>query len=139
MRLSKEELQLAVGYVIYMQMASYFEERPVCENRNMERKLAMLYKLMPTKKQYWIEDICDRYILKELKDIPKEMLSLRAECIFESVMSEKGKKVMIVTFSTWKYDLSICGMYDEHNNLIFNMCLEKYEIEKLDLNMKIVA
>ena len=33
MRLSKEELQMAVGYVVYMQMASYFDVKPVCENR----------------------------------------------------------------------------------------------------------
>lgn len=120
MKLSKEELQKAVGYVAYMQMASYFDVKPECINKNMEKKLYILYKLMPTKQQYEVEKLCDKYIQKMLQSIPEEILSMRSECIFQNCHLACGEGAVKIMFSTWKYDFYILAYYNNNQYLEFD-------------------
>ncbi len=128
-KLNNNELLLADAFVMYMQMASYFDVKPKCSNPFMEEKMNLFYKMLPVKKQFSIEDICDRYIRKNmLSYIPKEMLSMRTEVIFKRDNNINKSDLQLV-FSSWKYEIEIFVACDEKNKIMLTHNIYKYACE----------
>jgi len=57
--------QAAFEYAMYMMLGSYFRKAS-CKNKLMEKKLYVQYLEQKEKKQIELEDICLRFIHKEL-------------------------------------------------------------------------
>lgn len=100
--------QAAFEYAMYMMLGSYFRKAS-CKNKLMEKKLYVQYLEQKEKKQIELEDICLRFIHKELlSHLPETFWERDVEVRFRPT---KLKGLQEVQFKSPDYILRVSGIY----------------------------
>ena len=106
--LNSYDEQLAFGYTVYMMMGSYFGKTRVAAP-GREKVLRLRYLLLPQKKQYELEEDCERYFKRKiLPDLPGSFLS---GCASVYWIDSKDKRRTAVVFVRGKRQLWVTALY----------------------------
>ena len=81
--------QLAMEYVLYMMISSYFNKAK-CKTEFLEKKLYLHYQEIKKEEQFILEDQCIDYIEQELfNELPEEIWKQNVEVVLEKT-SQNG-------------------------------------------------
>lgn len=108
MLLNSYDEQLAFDYTIYMIMGSFFDKTKAAVP-GKERRLRLLYLLLPQKRQYAIEEDCERYF--ERKILPELPESFLRGCASVYWRDSKDKSRTAVVFVRGKRQLWVTSLY----------------------------
>ena len=108
MILDRTEQQAAMDYIVYMIIGSYFAEARA-KSPWRERGMRLKYCLLGQKRQYELEEKCDRYFDAVLSDrLPADFLDGKAEVSFCRPRDGRGSSVV---FSDGFRRLEITSQY----------------------------
>ncbi len=112
-KLNFTDNQTAFEYVVYMMVGSYFD-KAVCKNKLLEKKMYVQYIEQKERNQIQMEDICIRFIEKELMNhLPEQIWGQQVEVKFRP-KDIKGQ--MDIQFHGPDYILCINAKYQGKRN-----------------------
>ena len=107
MLLNPYDEQLALDYIIYMMMGSFFEKTKAASAWR-ERILRLQYQLLPQRIQYEIEEDCEHYFEKKiLSELPEDFLKGKATVYW---VESKNKKYTAVVFARGRRQLWVASV-----------------------------
>lgn len=108
MILNPYDEQLALDYIIYMMMGSYFDETKA-KSTWREKILKLRYHLLSEKAQEEVEKACERYFEKKvLPELPEEFLKGKAVVHW---LESDDKKYTAVVFTRGRRQLWVASLY----------------------------
>lgn len=102
-----ENVQMSLDYAIYMIVGSYFG-KAVCCTTFMEKKLHLMYGQESLSTQYFLEEICDRYVKQ---NILPEFPAMERQNVEVFIERKPGSSVTSIIFEGKGFELII---RDEH-------------------------
>ena len=120
--------QTAFEYAMYMMLGSYFNKAN-CKNYLLEKKMYFHYLLQKDKEQIELEDICLRWIEKEL--VPYLLEEVWNQNVEVRFFPTKDPGVRDIQFHGENYSLRVKGIYRGKRNTIMKHQLWDREREVL--------
>lgn len=127
--------QKAFEYAMYMMLGSYFN-KAFCKNTLLEKKMYVQYLEQKEKKQIELEDVCLRFIEKELiPQLPKELWEHEVEVRFRPT---KLQGLQAVQFQCPDYILRVSGIYQGkyNTNIHYEIWKRGKDYEKNDIRIR---